>query len=397
MRRNYLRLVLFMALLCCWIFIPGPIFGASQGISKTEILIGQSCALKGPYQALGKGMRDGALTYFHYINSMGGIRGKKIRLISYDDGYEPNACIENSKKLINEDGVFLLFGYVGTRASMAAVPLAIREGIPYFAPLSGAEFLRDQAIRYVFNIRASYYQETETMVERLIADKGIRRISVFYQNDFYGKAGLEGVRRALSKRDLEILNEVHYPPDTVEVVPAVKALLITKPGAIIMIGTCSPSARFVQLMREAESESIFLNISSVGADALAGLLMNQGIGVTITQVVPYPFDTRVPAVAQFHQLAKRFMPKVEPNFINMEGFIAAKALCKILLDIPSSITREGFIKSAENQTNVDLGGFFFSFSQDNHQGSDFVSLFQVGPGGYVSPIENLRQLYDYYR
>jgi len=376
---------------------PGRVWGKTPGISENEILIGQSCALKGPTQALGKGMKNGALAYFRHINSEGGIRGKKIRLISYDDGYEPQACAANTNKLIDQDKVFLLFGYVGTPTSKVAMPIAIKKGVPYFGPFTGAEFLRSPVKRQVLNMRASYFQETEAMVDHLFRDKGIKRISVFYQNDSYGKAGLEGVRRALARRDMEILNQAHYPRNTVDVEPAVKALLATKPGAVIMIGAYRPCARFIRLMREAGSDATFLNVSFVGADAMADILANKGLGVVVTQVVPYPFDKRIPVVAEFHRLMRQYVPNADPDLVSMEGFISAKALCKILLETPDPITREGFIQTAEKQSDVDLGGFSFSFGPDDHQGSDLVYFTQVGPGRFICPIKNLTGLYEYRR
>ncbi len=365
------------------------------GVTETEIIVGQSCALKGPAQALGMGMRDGAQAYIGYVNSMGGIKGKKISLISYDDGYEPDICAANTKKLIDQDKVFLLFGYVGTPTSAAAVPIATEKQVPYFAPFTGAEILRTPVNRQIFNIRASYYQETEAMVEQLIAVKNIKRISVFYQNDSYGKAGLDGVKKALAKRDLEILNEANYPRNTLEVESAVKDMLKTNPRAVIMVGAYAPCAKFISEMRKQGSKALFLNVSFVGSDAMGEILQNNGLGVVVTQVVPFPFFKKIPVVGEYHRLLKQFTPGVEPNFMGMEGFIAAKALCKILAETPDPLTRKSFIDTAEKQVNADLGGFIISFSSDNHQGSNLVSFTQVAPGGFISPIVSLKDLYEY--
>ncbi len=390
-----------LSLFCCvllGIFLcPDLLFASSPGISDTEIVLGQSCALKGPERKLGKGMRDGALLYFRHINSSGGIRGKKIRLITYDDGYEPGPCLKNTKKLISQDGAFILFGFVGTPTSRVAVPIAVENKVPYFAPYTGAEFLRNPLNRQIFNIRASYHQETDAMVKHLIKDTGVKRVSVFYQNDSYGKAGLEGVKIALAKRGLHILNSAHYPRYTLKVEPAVEALNITRPGAVILIGTHKPCAKFIRLIRKSGSEALFLNVSFADADSLANALANEGLGVVITQVVPFPYDRRIPVVSEFYGLAEKFSPEIIPSFVCMEGFIAAKALCKILLNTPDPITREGFINTAENQVGLDLGGFSISFSKDNHQGSNLVYFSQVGPGGFISPLKNLTYLYEYHQ
>jgi ABC-type branched-subunit amino acid transport system substrate-binding protein len=342
-------------------------------------------------------MRDGALVYFKYINSVGGIRGKKIRLITYDDGYRAKACALNTGKLIETDRVLLLFGYVGTPMCRVGARIAIEGKIPFFAPYTGADFLRNPVNPWVLNIRASYLQETEEMVERLTADKGIRRISVFYPNDEHGKLLLEGVRSAMAKRMMWVLSEVNYPPNSVAVERAVKAILTAKPEAVIMIGTYEPCAKFIQLMREAGSDALFLNVSFVGANAMGRILANKGLGVVVTQVVPYPYNMKIPIVAEFRRLSRKFMPALDPSMVSMEGFIAAKALCKILNEVPDPITRKGFIEAAEKQAKADLGEFTFSFTPNNHQGSDLVYLTQVGPGGFIMPIYNLNDIYEYVR
>jgi ABC-type branched-subunit amino acid transport system substrate-binding protein len=390
--------LVFLTGLLLGIFLySGPVFSQSPGISAREIVVGQSCALKGPARALGIGMRDGALAYFKHINSGGGIRGKKIRLISYDDGYETKACIANTEKLIHQDKAFLLWGYVGTRTSKVAAPMAAAKKVPYFGPYTGAQFLRNPVNPWILNIRASYIQEIEKMVERLVIDKGIKRISVFYPDDAHGKLLLEGVRDVMAKRMMWVLNEANYPHHSVAVEPSVKAMLTTKPEAVIMIGTYEPCAKFIELMRKAGSDALFLNVSFVGGDAMGKMLGNKGLGVVVTQVVPYPYDKRVPVVAEFHRTIRTHAPQVNPCMVSVEGFITAKALCKILLETPDPVTREGFIQTAEKQSNADLGGHTFSFSAGNHQGSNLVYLTQLGPGGFIMPINDLNDLYEYLR
>jgi ABC-type branched-subunit amino acid transport system substrate-binding protein len=381
---------------CLWFFlitlVLAPLAGAVDGISEDTILIGQSCALKGPARQLGKGMRDGALAYFEHINANGGIKGKKIKLISLDDGYEPGACKRNTSRLIDKEKVFLLFGYVGTPTSKAAFPLIKAQKVPFFAPFTGAEFLRSPVTTEVFNIRASYYQETEAMVEQLLLN-GKNNIGVFYQNDSYGSAGLEGARLALERRGKKIIAKASYERNTVAVNDAVKLLSSIDLDAVIMIGAYAPCARFISKMRDRNSSALFVNVSFVGADALALKLQNKGLGVVISQVVPYPYDKRVEVVAEYHQLLKQYAPAVDPSYPGMEGFIAAKGLTAILGKM-KTLTRPEFIRVAEKQYEY-LGGFKVKFDADSHQGSDFVGFTQVGPGGFIAKINDFSDLYKY--
>ena len=300
---------LLLASFFCMIFLSAIDSWAEDGISQKKIIIGQSCALKGPAQALGQGMRDGALAWFKHINAEGGIKGKIIKLITLDDGYEPEACVLNTKQLIEKDKVFLLFGYVGTPTSKAVFELIKKTKVPYFAPFTGAEFLRNPLTSGIFNIRASFYQETEAMVDTLLMNS-LKHISVFYQDDLYGEAGLKGVKIALKKRGMKIISKASYERKTLDVENAVSEIAISNPDAVIMIGTNKPCAKFIRLMRgSTKSRPIFLNVSYVGSDALAATLSNKGLGVVITQVVPYPFDKRIPVVAQYQTHESFHLPR----------------------------------------------------------------------------------------
>lgn len=367
---------------------------AGPGITAHEIILGQSCVISGPLKDLGTEMRDGALTYFNYINTMGGIKGRKIRLISMDDGYNAARCRNNTVNFIDVEQVFLLFGYVGTPTSKAALPLAVQKKVPFFAPYTGAEFLRTPVNPLVFNIRASYFQETEAIVGKLHSEKGIQRISVFYMNGSYGRAGLEGVQRALAKRNLTLNSKASYEVSTGDATAAARKLAADNPEAVIIVGTYGPAADFIAKMRTAGSTAYIVNISPVGGEKLAKKLGNQGVGVMITQVVPFPYFKRSPLVKEYHSLTRQFFPRGEASFTGMEGFIAAKSLCKILEAIPGEVNRTRFVKAAQAQANVDLGGLKFSFKPGEQQGAHDVFFTQIVPGGFVQPVTSLDDLYE---
>src|SRR5205085_9481201 len=194
---------------------------ADPGITSSSILIGQSAAFTGPASELGTEMRAGAMAYFQAINAAGGVNGRKIELRSLDDGYEGDRAAANTRKLI-EDGVFLLFGYVGTPTSNASKPIFTAAKVPFVGPFTGAESLRNPLNRYIFNIRASYYDETDKLVGQLVGQT-LDRIAVFYQNDDYGKAGLSGVERAMVKRNMKIMATGTVERNTVDVATAVKS------------------------------------------------------------------------------------------------------------------------------------------------------------------------------
>ena len=352
---------------------------AQNGITPNSILIGQSAAFTGPAAQLGIQLRDGAKLWFDYVNASGGINGRRIEFRSRDDKYESKLAAENTRKLIEEDDVFLLFAYVGTPTSQAALPIFTAARVPFVAPFTGAELLRTPFNRYVFNVRAGYFDETEKIVDQMTRS-GLKRFAVFYQNDAYGQAGLEGVKRALARRNLEIAALGIVERNTTNVAEAVKTINAAQPEATVMISAYTSVAEFVRQMKAAGSGSQFCNVSFVGSTALAEALGKDGNGVIIAQVVPFPWSPLTPIVKEYLDLVKR-AGNVDVNFSSLEGFIAAKALVEGLRRTGKEPTRAKFITAMESMTNYDIGGFAVRFSPDNHNGSQYVDLSMIGRNG----------------
>ncbi len=343
----------------------------AQGVTDSQVLLGQSVALSGPAQELGKDMQLGASLYFNEVNARGGVNGRRIVLKTLDDGYEPPRAVENTKKLLGEDRVFALFGYVGTPTSAAVLPLFTEAKTPYVGAFTGAELLRNPFNRYIFNVRASYFDETEAIVQHLTA-MSVNKIAVFYQNDAYGQAGLAGVERALKKRNLQVAGKSTVERNTVDVAKAVAEMRKADPQAIVMISAYKSCAAFIKEMKKAGSNPTFWNVSFVGSKALAKELGPEGRGVQISQVVPFPWDSSIPVVKEYRALLDK--AKGEPGFGTLEGYIAAKVMVEGLRRAGRNLTRESFIKAMESLDPYDAGGFKVSYGPDNHNGSRFVDL-----------------------
>ena len=349
---------------------------ADPGVTSNSILIGQSAAFTGPASELGTEMRAGAMAYFQSINAQGGVNGRKIELRSLDDGYEGDRAAANTRKLI-EDGVFLLFGYVGTPTSNASKPIFTAAKVPFVGPFTGAESLRNPINRYIFNIRASYYDETDKLVGQLVGQT-LDRISVFYQNDDYGKAGLTGVERAMTKRSMKILATGTVERNTTNVAAAVKSICKDEPQGVVMISAYKSCAAFIKEARAAGCNPQFMNVSFVGSKALAHEAGGAGRGVGISQVVPFPWNLSARVVKEYQQLLDASTGKQNYSFTSLEGFIAAKVLVEGLRRTGNDLTREKFINAMEQIRDYDVGGFTVSFSPTDHSGSKFVELTVIG-------------------
>lgn len=363
---------------------------ADPGVTADKIIFGEAAAFEGPAAALGTGMREGIQAAFAEVNKAGGVNGRKLELISVDDSYEPNKAIEATKKLINDDKVFALLGPVGTPTSSATQPIATEAGVPFIAPFTGAEFLRNPFKPNVVNVRASYFQETEEMVERLTKDRGIKNIAILYQDDGYGRAGLAGVQKALEKRGMKLVAEGSYERNTVAVKAALLNIRKGNPEAVIMIGAYKPCAEFIKLARQVKLDAVFMNVSFVGSNALAKELGDAGKGVVITQVVPFPEDASVPLVASYQAALKAVDANAQPGFVSLEGYMAGRLMIEALKKVPGEPTRKALLDTVFSNS-FDLGGITLAYGKDDNQGMDQVFLTVIQGGGKIKPVKALEQ------
>jgi ABC-type branched-subunit amino acid transport system substrate-binding protein len=243
--------------------------------------------------------------------------------------------------------------------------------VPFVGPFTGAESLRNPVNPLIFNVRASYYDETEAIVQHLTA-MSVDRIAVFYQNDAYGQAGLAGVERALKKRNLPIIAKGTVERNTVDVKKAVAEIDKANPQAVIMISAYKSCAAYIKETKAAGQNPTFWNVSFVGSKALAKELDKEGRGVQISQVVPFPWDGSVPVVKEYQRAMAE--AKAEPGFGTLEGYIAAKVMVEGLRRAGRNLTREGFVRAMEGIQDFDVGGFKVNYGPGNRSGSRFVDL-----------------------
>lgn len=363
---------------------------ADNGVTSDKIVLGQSAAFEGPASALGLGMRLGLQAAFAEVNTKGGINGRSVELITYDDGYEPEKAITNTNTLIEKDKVFALIGSVGTPTSKAAQPVAKTAGVPFIGPFTGAGFLRDPSnTNNVVNVRGSYDQETEAWIKHLTEDLGASRIAILYQDDSFGRAGLSGVTKAMEKRGIELVAKGTYQRNTVAVKKALLTIRKAKPDAVVMVGSYKPIAEFVKLAKRVRMSSTFVTISFVGSKALANELEDAGKGVVVTQVVPLPHDKNIPLIKQYHSALSMVDPKATPGFVSLEGYVVGRLMVEALGQLKGEITRSKLINEIKRIGTFDLGGLTLEYGPGDNQGMDNVYLSVLKADGTFKYVEKL--------
>ncbi|OQX18065.1 MAG: leucine/isoleucine/valine-binding protein [Desulfobulbaceae bacterium A2] len=385
LRFNRIHLILrgiYCLLVICALHLLPAAVPAAEPPSAPPLVLGQSCALSGPVQNLGLEMRAGLLASIAHINDMGGVKGRHIQLISLDDSYEPDLAVRNTLELITMRNAFLLIGAVGTPTSQAIIPLVDQYDIPFFAPVTGAEFLRTPFRKNIVNVRPSYFQEMEKLASYLVEQKKLTRIACFYQHDSYGFTGLQGIEQALARRGMQLVAKGSYERNTVAIMGALRDIDAGHPEAVVMVGAYSACAEYIKLSKakSIRPPSVFCNISFVGTESLAAALGSHGGDVIVSQVVPFPRDTTLPLVRDYRASMEKYQRDAPLSFNSLEGYIAGRLFAAIAQQVPGELTRENFLNTMENQGIFDLGGLHLHFGPQDHQGLDTVHLTSISPG-----------------
>lgn len=342
-----------------------------------DIVIGQSGALTGPLDEIGKEMKAGIEAYFNVVNQSGGINGRKIKLVSLDDAGEPARATANTQKLIGDEGALALLGYSGEHTIKVVLPLVDKAKIPFVAAASGDQNLREPFNRYYFNVRASYFEETERGVDQYVR-RGINKIALLYQNDPFGRAGLAGLDKAMRERKLGIHIFGSVDRNSVNVASAAQSINKAGAQAVVIAAGAKTASAFIKEMKKLGSTAQFFVLSSAGAKTLASQLGEEGRGVAVSQVVPLP-------TSEGEALGREYVKSIggvnNASFSSLEGYIGARVLVEGLKKAGKSPTRESLVDALEKLGALDLAGYKVKFSSSNHNGSSLVDLTVIGAQG----------------
>ena len=368
---------------------------AEDGVTDGKIIFGQVAALTGPAQDLGQGMRQGILAAFGEANRSGGVNGRILELKSRDDGYEPEKTVEATKASLEEDKVFALIGAVGTPTSKAGQPIATGAKVPFIGPFTGAEFLRNPYNRYVVNLRSSYFEETEAWIDHLTKDLGISRIAILYQDDAFGLTGLEGVQKAMAKRNISLVASGSFRRNTVAIKSALLDIMKAQPEAVVTVAPYKPVAQFVRVAHQVQLHALFVAISFVGSDSLAKELGSAGTGVIVSQVVPSPWDASLPVIAAYQRAIGETDPNAKPGFVSLEGYLVGRLAVEALKRIKGEMTREALL-DAINEAPFNIGGVTLAYGPAKNQGSNQVYFTILQADGTFKPVTRLAKMAGQY-
>jgi len=352
---------------------------AEPGITADKIVIGQVAGFTGSVAGTVKELTAGAQLYFDHVNAKGGVHGRKIVLEQMDDGFDPKKSPDVFKKLIEEKQVFAMFLSRGTPTNEAAYPVLEANKIPLVGPSTGAMSMYNPPRKYMFPVRASYHSETFKLVPQLL-NMGINRIAILYVDDSFGKDGLAGVQQAMKDNKLTPVAVVSHVRGSTKLEESVAAIGKTDPQAIIMITVLDAGVAFIKQMKATGRSPVFLTLSNNSSNAFIKNLGEDGWGVAVSQVSPYPFSGTMRITKEFLDLLKG-NKEVAPSYSSMEGFIAAKVLVEGLRRAGKQPTREKFIAGLESLKAFDLGGVDVTYGPDLRVGTTYIDITIIGKNG----------------
>ncbi|MEO6016631.1 MAG: ABC transporter substrate-binding protein [Polaromonas sp.] len=360
--------------------LPAAFHGSLRAQDTSPVKIAQSTALTGPLGELGQAMHQGAKACFAAINGKGGVNGRPIELTVADDGYDVKRALTNVKGFIDDKSNFALFNCMGTPMIEAMLPQVMESGMPFFAPFSGALSARPKNARNVFNIRASYADEAEQLVQHL-ATIGIKRIAVVYQNNSFGKEVFDAAQQSMARHKLDATAIVTVESNSSDAVAAAARVASSQPEAVLVGLAGKPTIDFVKAIRAQRKGLSLYALSIMGAAATLKAMGDDATGMAVSQVVPLPSANVVPLVREFQQAWKAAGIALEPSHLALEGYINARVFAEALRRSGKSPTRASFIDSTWNLKRYDLGGFEVSFSDSAKNASRFVELTMVSRDG----------------
>jgi len=349
------------------------------GVNASRILIGQSVPLTGANAELGQDIRNGALAYFRKVNDAGGVHGRKIELVSLDDDNKVPRAEANTKKLVEEDGVFALFGYASATLSRPALPIVEKHKVPFLAPFTGADPMR-LFNKHVYNMRGSYAEELDKIVDHF-EPLGVKRFSIVYYDDVIGRENLTAVERALAKRNLKPVSVAAFAdrakPD---IEGGLKKVAAGQPDVIILTTLYKATADFIRLAQKSGMGAMMASNSFPGASPLAKELGQAGQGTIVATVVPPPTKRSLPIVQEYQHDIELQTGAKNYSFTSLESYIGAKVMVEALKRAGPKPTREAFAQALDSMKGFDVGGYAVTFAPDNHNGSSFVELTVIGSG-----------------
>ncbi len=361
----------------------GITLAGDRGVTPTEIRLGASVVLSGPLGGQVKERVEGSQLYFEAVNAAGGVHGRKITYTLLDDAFDVKRAVENTRKLIDEQGVFMIYKNTGTAQTTAILPLAKESRTIIFGPITGATAFRNKVDPYLFHVRASYADEANRILSHLKAT-GITRVTVLYQDDGFGKAVLVELQKAAAAAQLRFDAEIKLDPKSPDYLAAAATTEKSQPQVVVLGTAGTTITKYIQAVSQTGVRPTFYGFSVVNVDQIRNDLKENARGIVLAQIMPPLRNTTIPVVAEYHKILREKNPSATPTAMQLEGFVHAKILVEGLRRAGRNLSTASFIKAMEDAGEISFNRqFSVRYSPTTHDGSSYVELAIVDSAGQL--------------
>jgi branched-chain amino acid transport system substrate-binding protein len=372
----------------------GPLFSAlivslssiSSAVGQ-ELLVGQVAALTNPATtANAKGIQAGMQAYFAYVNAQGGVGGRKVTLVSKDDGLTPGRMAELTREFIADKRVLALAGYVNTGGltEVSKANLPGEGGIALIAPLQGDKSIVGAANFFPF--RSGYPDEVTALIKEAATTQK-KKLAVVYWNVTFGPAMLKVAQEETKKNGVNVVAWVQIDATAQDkfdpiMKEAVAAVVKQAPDAVLMLISGRYSLEFIKQIKNSDAADAQLYaMSIVPPGDVVKVAGEKARGLVIAQAVPFPFSATLPLVSEYQRLMKQYAPNEPLSFSTLEGFVGGKITVEALKRAGKNPTRAGVLKALNSMGEYDLGGVYVNYSQKERRGWGQIDLTVIGAGG----------------
>lgn len=352
----------------------------NEGVTPDEIRLGASVVLSGPLGAQTAQYGEGSRLLFDAVNAQGGVHGRMIRYTTLDDGFDPQKAVENTRQLLENDKVFMIFHSTGTAQTAAILPLIKEQRTLLFGPVTGASALRETFNPYVFHVRAGYASEASKIVSQL-RQQGIDRVAVFLQDDGLGKTLMAELKKASEAEKLPFLAEIKVDPQKPDFAAAAQATEKAQPQAVIVATAGATFTSYIKAVQATGARPAYYGFSVASMDVIQRDLKDKARGIILAQIMPSLRNTTIPVVAEYLSLLRAKSPGAQPSASQFDGFVHARLLVEGLRRAGRNLSTESFTKTMEDAGEIAFGRFSVKYSPRNHNGSTYVELAIVDAEG----------------
>lgn len=363
------RALLALALACA----------VAPAVAADPILVGQSAVLTGPLAPNSLAFMEGQTLLFDQLNKAGGIGGRPVKMLTYDDAYAADKAAANAEKLLGTDHVVCLFGTMGTGIGAAMAPVAAKYDSFIFGGLTGAAVLRGPKVP-IYHVRESYAEEVQRVMTHL-KTVGVVRIAIVSSDDAYGKGIEKDAVEALQKNGLQPVAALRFDPQDKEPSRTAQQIVASGAQAVYVIAAGMPAINVIRALVAAPVHPQIYTNSVASSFLLYKELGDKSRGIVLSQVMPPFWKTRFPIVDEYQRARKNAGSEGEGSYLGLEGYITAKAFAEALQRVKGPITTESLRRTIENSPPMNLGGYMLAFKPDNRNGSSFGDITMLASGG----------------